>query len=336
MTHSPVLRSRLALLLVAWLILWAVIVATWMFDADGYTVGMPAAVFFLALLGPAPLLERLMTSPLLTLDSTNVVSETLLIPLYARATETRRPEPLLRDDAAAALVERLDYDFGRIRLSDLDRTLILLRVRQFDRWTSVFLGDHPGAAVVHIGCGLDTRFERVDDGLVEWYDLDLPEVIALRRELLPERPRVHALPGSAFHPEWMDAIRPTDPPPLVVAEGVLPYFAEAQVRGLALALRARFPGAELVCDAMTPLMARAHNLQLLISGMKARLHWGLRRPRDPETWAPGIRLLQEWYYFDRPEPRLKSSRWMRHVPPLGRGAGIFHYQLGAVPVVHQG
>lgn len=267
----------------------------------------------------------------IALESQNEIAETLLIALYARAQEMRQPQPLLRDEAAVALVARLDYDFGHIRLLPHDQAGIVLRVRQFDRWTQAFMARQPGAAVVNIGCGLDTRFERIDDGCVAWYDLDLPEVMAVRQRLLPERERGHSLATSVFEMAWMDAIRPTSPPPLFVAEGVLAYFTEDQVRRLVLGLRERFPGAELITDAYSPFMVWTHNWELRANRVEARLHWALKHPRDPETWAPGIRLLNEYYFFDQPEPRLGAMRWLRYIPFLARGVGIYHYLLSGGP-----
>ena len=274
--------------------------------------------------------------PKIKLQSENIVAETLLIPLYARALEARQPVPLIRDEAAAALVEQIDYDFARTRMHHHDQIFTLMRVREFDRRARDFLARHPQAVVIHIGCGLDTRFERVDNGQVTWYDLDLPEVIALRRQLIAEGERRRYLGCSVFDSSWLTAAgaqagRPT----LFLAEGVFPYFEEAQVKGLFLTFLERFPGAELVCDAMTPLMVRANNLQLRFLRVGARLHWGLRRGRDPERWrdassaGAGIRLLDEWFYFDRPEPRLGAAQFMRYLRPLAKGTGIYHYQLGS-------
>lgn len=111
-------------------------------------------------------------------------AETLLIPLYLRAIETQRSDALIRDDKAVALVKQMNYDFSRIKLSALDQVACVLRLREFDRYARDFLARYPEAVVVHIGCGLHTRFERVDNGQLEWYDLDLPEVIELRRKLI--------------------------------------------------------------------------------------------------------------------------------------------------------
>ena len=116
-------------------------------------------------------------------DMQDNVSETLIIPLYFRAKESVRPDALLVDNAALELVNRIDFDYSRIRLGAHDQVLIIMRVREFDRMARKFLEEHPGAVVVHIGCGLDTRYKRLEDMQVEWYDLDLPEVIALRRQV---------------------------------------------------------------------------------------------------------------------------------------------------------
>jgi O-methyltransferase involved in polyketide biosynthesis len=281
--------------------------------------------------------------PKIKLESQNAVAETLLIALYARALEAQQPSPLVCDPRALDLVAQMDYDFSRFKLEGHDQVTTIMRLREFDRRTQDFLARHsrptpagrpwtagqPQALVVHIGCGLDTRFERVDSGQVEWYDLDLPEVIALRRRLLPETARSHFLACSVLDTAWLDAVSAhAGLPALFLAEGVLPYLEEAQVKGLWLLLKERFPGAELVCDAMTPFMVWMHNAKLALSKVGARLHWGLRHARDPEGWAEGIRLLDEWYYFDRPEPRLGATQWMRLLPPLGKGVGVFHYQLG--------
>ena len=267
--------------------------------------------------------------PKIRLQSENVVAETLLIALYARALEAQQPTPLVRDDKAVALVSQIDYDFARFKLQGHDQATTIMRLREFDQRAQDYLARHPQAAVVHIGCGLDTRFERVDNGQVTWYDLDLPEVIALRRQLIAESERCRFVGCSVFDPAWLDAVSiPAGQPALFLAEGVFPYFEEAQVKSLVLTLMKRFPGAELVCDALTPFMVRLHNLKLATSKVGARLHWGLAHGRDPENWRAGIRMLDEWFYFDRPEPRLGAANLMRYCPPLAKGVGIFHYRLG--------
>ena len=261
------------------------------------------------------------------------VAETLLLPLYIRAIESQRPDALLKDDKAVALVKQMNYDSSwmtKMRVDEEDKVGLVLRNREFDRFVQDFLTRNPEAVVVHIGCGLDARFERVDNGRVEWFDLDLPEVIELRRQFIGgEGTRYHLLAHSAFDSAWLDTVSAHRPRPfLFLAEGVLMYFDEAQVKSLVLALRERFPGAELVLDAFSPFLIRMNNLRISRTKIGARYHWGLKRGKDLEQWSDGITLLDEWFVFDRPEPRLAHAQWMRHVPLLARVMGIFHYRLG--------
>ena len=222
------------------------------------------------------------------------VAETLLIPLYIRATESQRPDALIRDEKAVALAMQSGLDFSQVRQIRVPELLNVMRnlfTREFDRYARDFIGRQPEAVVVHIGCGLDSRFERVAarDSRVEWYDLDLPEVIALRRELLGDA-------GGRYH--------------------------------LLACSRDRFPGAELVFDGWRPFEVRLGNRYLAGSLYAGLMRWGFWRGQEIERWGDGIRLLDEWGFFDRPEPRLAPYRWLAPLFRLFKPMRIFHFQLG--------
>ena len=236
------------------------------------------------------------------------ISETLLIPLYIRATESQRPNAMIKDDKAVAMVNRIECDFSKFRMQQHDEVAVIMRMNKFDSHVRNFLKQNPEAVIVHIGCGLDTRFERVDNGWVEWFDLDLPEVMALRQKLIPsESSRYHTLATSVFEDGWLEEVSRYKPRSFMfLAEGVFPYFEESQVKSLFLRLRDRFPGSELVCDAHTPFVIRTDNLQLALSKVSARLRWGLKHGKDVESWGDGLLLLDEWFYFDDPEPRMST------------------------------
>ncbi len=277
------------------------------------------------------------------------VAETLLITLYIRAMESQRSDTLAKDERAEAVVRQLDQETLRKTLAltdDFSRVAVILKGREFDRFVQDFLARHPDAVVVHIGCGLDTRFERVDNGQVEWYDLDLPDVIDLRRELIgSEGVRHHYLVCSVLDHAWMDPVRVHQQRPfLFLAEGVFMYFKEAQVKSLVLKLRDCFPGAELVFDAFSPIMRWGHNSRVTRTRVGAYLHWGLKHAQDLERWGSGaggsgsagrtgggkpggIRLLDEHYPFQYPEPRMRRAIQMRIFPFLATAVGVFHYQL---------
>lgn len=267
------------------------------------------------------------------------LTDSLLTTLYIRAMETQRPDALLNDERAVALVTRMGSELGRIRAARVDeptRTALVLRSREFDRCTREFLTRYPEAVAVHIGCGLDTRFERVDNGQVAWYDLDLPEVIDLRRTLIGgEAARYHVLACSVFDSAWLDTVRTSRQQPILfVAEGVLMFFEEHQVKTLILTLRDHFPDAELMFDAFSPFFVWANNRRVARTKTGAQCYWGLRRGSDVEQWADGIRLLAEWYPFCQPEPRLAHLRWVRFVPFLARVIGVYRYRLGQTGHTH--
>jgi O-methyltransferase involved in polyketide biosynthesis len=274
--------------------------------------------------GVATMTEKIM-------QSLEGVSETLLMTLFARARESQRADGMIKDEKAIAMVNKLAGDFSRLKMHRHDEIAVIMRMRKFDNHVRDFLVRNPDGIVVHIGCGLDTRFDRVDNGHVEWFDLDMPQVIELRRQLIEETSdRHHILSTSVFETGWMDELVQYRPRPFMfVAEGVFPYFEEIQVSTLFQNLRDRFPACEVVCDAHTPFVIWVDNLQLAYAGVKARLHWSIRNGKDPECWGKGITMLEEWNYYDDDELSLKAFRWVRMFPGLAKSSGVFHYRLGA-------
>jgi O-methyltransferase involved in polyketide biosynthesis len=237
---------------------------------------------------------------------------------------------MIKDDKAISMVNQLDCDFSRLRMQRHDEVAVIMRMNKFDNYVRDFLSRNPDAVVVHIGCGLDSRFDRVDNGQVEWFDLDLPEVMELRQRLIPcENRRYHPLAASVFDDNWINAIEKYKPRPIMfIAEGVLPYFEEGQVKSLVCKLREHFPGCELVCDAHTPFVIWVDNLHLAYAKVEARLHWSLKHGKDVESWGEGIRLLDEWNYYQDDDSPLKAFHWVRLIPPLAKSSGVYLYRLG--------
>jgi O-methyltransferase involved in polyketide biosynthesis len=166
------------------------------------------------------------------------IQRTLLIPLYCRAAETRRPDALIRDETAVQVVEKIEGGLPYLaKMNAWDKVFTLMRVREFDHFAKAFLREHPAGVVVDIGCGLDTRFERLDNGLLNWVGLDLPDVITLRKRLLLEKQRACLVACSALDFAWLDCVPLRRSGYLFLAEGVLPYFEERDVKRLVLTLR---------------------------------------------------------------------------------------------------
>jgi len=267
------------------------------------------------------------------------VPDTYLAPLYWKAMESQRPDAMIKDEKAVALVTQMMADvstrsgFSRVKQIPMPELLKVMRImftREMDRYARDFLSRHPEAVVVHIGCGLDARFERVDNGQVEWYDLDLPEVIELRRKLFgDEGERHHLLGCSVLEEAWMEGLSIHRQHSLLfLAETVFVYFVEEQVKSLVLRLRDHFPGSELVFDGWRPFEVRLGNRYLSSSQFADHMRWGFWRGQEIEAWGDGIHLLDEWGFFDQPEPRLHSFRWMAPLFRLFKPMRIFQFSLG--------
>lgn len=258
----------------------------------------------------------------------DAISETLMLPLYFRAQECSAPSPLVRDPMARALVERLPYNFKKFDGHILMQTATLMRVAAVDRMVRAFLASYPDAVVVNVGAGLDTRFFRMDTGELDWYEMDLPEVMYIRRYFFEESDRYHMIDASLDEPDWYRKVVRRGRPLLILAEGVLMYLTEDCVRRFVHKIREDFSPAFLIFDAVSPLQVvmSAFNPTLWLTG--ARFCWGLSFPGELENWGEDIRLCESRHYLDQPDSRLG---WMNifHLHPAVRfGFSVQGYTLG--------
>jgi O-methyltransferase involved in polyketide biosynthesis len=170
------------------------------------------------------------------------VSRTLLAPLACRALESARPDAILHDPKAVKLVNALGNNQNMLLgMSRQDQFFTAMRARQFDLFARSFLDRFPNGLVVDIGCGMDTRFYRIDNGQMSWLGLDLPAVIELRRRFLPDDDRCQTIARSMFDLTWLDAVDQINKPVIFLAEGVFAYFTEKEVKTVIMALTKRFP-----------------------------------------------------------------------------------------------
>lgn len=262
------------------------------------------------------------------LNGFDAVAETMLIPLCYRAVEARQPEPLVRDECAQKIIDRLGIDPAHLKWRQPQQVFAMLRARQFDRWAQDFISRKPRAVVVEIGCGLDARFERLDNGQVEWFDMDLPAVIDLRRGFFPTHPRRAMLAHSVFDLSWLDCIPPAGPH-LFLAEGVFAYFEESEVRRVITTLAERFPGSEMVVDALSAFMVRSSALVPWFRGYQTRPRWAFTDGRQIETWSSCLHLLETYGYFDTPEPRLAGQGWMKRIKIFRESAHVLRLKFGS-------
>lgn len=230
----------------------------------------------------------------------NGVEETLFIPLWGRAYVSTHYPSLFYDAKAIDLVRSIDYDFSHIRerFPPEFRLISIARARQCDDAIRAYISDHPRASVISLGVGLDTGFFRIDNGLIEWYNLDLPDVIALREQLIPDTDRTHTIAKSLLDMSWCDDLDGTYDGVFVVANAVLMYIDERELKTFFSELADRLPGAEMVFNATSSNGVNQNNEVLCSIGMEhAPMKWSLDDANDLSRWDERITVLNQHSYF---------------------------------------
>ena len=219
--------------------------------------------------------------------------ETLLWTLYARALDSRSKHPILHDQAAEEVVGRIDYDFRTLKIAPDDVIGFAVRTKHLDQWTRDFLAAHPEATVLHLGCGLDSRVERIDPPpSVRWYDLDFPDVIELRRRLYPPRDGYCLIGADVADKSFLDQVRASGPV-MIVAEGLLMYLSENEVKDLFQRLTSHFQSGQLAFDVLSRLAVRIAKWNPALRATGAQMRWGVDDLRVLEQWVPRLQLVRE-------------------------------------------
>ena len=184
----------------------------------------------------------------------NTVQETLVIPLYSRKLCTELYPNLFQDETAVRLIDQIDYDFSEAEKNSHSLTQrfgsLEVAMRQYDLAFEVrdYLKSHPNAAVVNLGCGLDSTGKACDNGSCKIYNLDFPDVIAVRNELFPAGDREQNIPCDLNDTAWFSKINATGGA-IFFASGVFYYFLTEQVKVMVQSMADAFPGGVLAFDA---------------------------------------------------------------------------------------
>ena len=260
------------------------------------------------------------------------VQQTLFFPLLARARETESRRPLLSDPKAVELVRAINFNAAafqaRLRFIVVIRTMIL------DWWIRQFLAEHPDGTVVELGTGLNTRFERTDNGSVHWIDLDLPDTIELRRRFFADTDRRRMLAASLLDEDWLPEVEALPGPYFFVSDGVLTYLREEDVTAVLARIAARFPGSRLAFDTYSEATMKYEHKMAAKRGI-ARWQWACDDPRTLERL--GLRLLES-ARPTRPPAGLRAALPARYRyllpladPVLGRGFTLSLFQAAPEP-----
>ena len=217
------------------------------------------------------------------------VPETMLQTIYARAKESRG-RGAIHDAKAEEIIEKLDYDFSLAEKDTAMRSGVIARTIVLDRLTKEWLASHPGAAVVNIACGLDTRCYRMS-GYAHWYNLDLPETMAVRQAFLPESGTISQIAMSAMD-DWGDKIKEQNTPVLIIIEGLTMYLSEADVQRIFAVISHRFEKATVFVETMNPMVVKRFK-EKSIEGSNAKFTWGVKDGPALAARLPDFRFIEE-------------------------------------------
>ena len=229
------------------------------------------------------------------------VQETLLLPLWGRAVEAQKSKPRLVDSKAVEIIGGIDYDLSSIsqNLNQISQLAWVARSLRVDAVISDFIKRHPRAAIVNLGCGLDTTFDRIDNGQIRFYELDLPDVVELRKAFFTDSERHRTIAGSFLETGWFNELEINDGLMLIGA-GLFYFFSEGRICKFFKALADNFNQCEVFFDSLSPLGIKIAAKKVLKAGGMSRATaapWGLSRAKSLEDWDDRIKVLEEIPFY---------------------------------------
>jgi methyltransferase (TIGR00027 family) len=237
----------------------------------------------------------------ITLPAFTPAQESLFLTLGGRALDSRLPRPFLGDAMADEIITKVGYDLTKFpalstKLLDAKTKVfdIAVRAKKLDDVVRRFVANHSDAVVLDLGAGLDSRMFRIDPPpTVEWYDIDFPEVIGLRRRLLPQASNAHSIAADLSDPGWLRDL-PTDRPAVIVADGLIVFLSQDDFVSLLNRLTGHFPSGELAFNAYTTYAVWAvKHVRSMASIAGGVANPGFNDPRQPERWVAGLKLIEQ-------------------------------------------
>ena len=242
----------------------------------------------------------------ITLPALTPAQESLFLTLAGRALDSRLPRPFLGDTMADEVLSKSGYDIAKfpplttkLLNAQLKAFDIAVRAKRLDEVARRFVESHPNAIVLDLGAGLDGRISRVKPpATVSWYDVDFPQIVDLRHQLLPERVSAHSVGADLTDPNWLNEI-PADRPAVIVADGLVAFLHEEDFVSLLNRLTNHFPSGEIAFNLYTTWAVWGSKRISAISA--AVVNPGFNDPRQPERWVPGLKLVEEIFLTRAPE-----------------------------------
>jgi methyltransferase (TIGR00027 family) len=265
----------------------------------------------------------------------NTVSETALITLKSRAVETERKSPIIHDPQSLMLLDKLnslELSDGQKRILERNppkalSSYVALRARKFDAYASAFIKDNPSGLVISLGAGFDTRYWRISAGAGKYFEVDLPEVVSVKKDILGDGLEYELIGCSVLENEWMEQLAAKQKENILfLAEGLLMYLPEKEVIRLFQQLASSFTNSQIVFEVVNRKYTMGFRKKMVESKMKRRsgteagasYSYGISEGKDIQAYADNLKVLEEWSYFEDPDVRPKSLSLLRHFRSFSR------------------
>ncbi len=249
-------------------------------------------------------------------------SKTLYIPLYGKAMMSR--EGFFEDKIAEEIVESCGYDFEDVDKSRKLAVFLAMRAKQYDEMAEKFIEKCPDCIVLHLGCGLDSRCDRVKLRAQKWYDIDFPEVIGLRRKYFTENDLYRMISSSVTDFNWLDEIAYNGENVLVIAEGLSMYLTLDEMVRLMTEFGKRFSKTAFLFDAYSTIAAKMSKLKNPINKMDAQIYFSMSDPAALEYRVRNAKcVINKSIIQKRYIDRLSGAMKARFTFMGGFGSGFY-------------
>ena len=256
------------------------------------------------------------------------VSKTAIVTLRSRVIESERSRHVITDPMARFCLDKIismvpEEDNEQVLKRNLSPVLTLhlaLRARKYDSLVNDYIAENPGCVVINLGCGFDTRYWRINNRECEYLDLDLPEVIELKKEILGEELKYELIGSSVLNTSWIDMVTAKrSQNVLLLAEGLFMYLEREDVINLLRVITRSFLRSQIILEVVEQKYTRGIWKRMAEMKMKRELgleagssyNFGIKDARELETFAGGIRVISEWSYFEDPDIRPRILKYMR-------------------------
>lgn len=274
----------------------------------------------------------------------SAVSETALLTLKSRIIESEKDPPLIVDPKGKEILDKIRKlipaeTWERVlkrKFSPALTSYISLRARKYDAYTRAFL-QNPDGLVVSLGCGFDTRYWRISSGDFRYIEVDLPEVIDLKKELTGPDPGYQLMGCSVLNPQWISDIAAIQKEHILfLAEGLFMYLPAQEVIAIFKRLTSTFSSSQIVFETVHQKYTRGFRKKMVERKMKrnsgtlagSSFTYGIRCAEDIEQYADKLKVLEEWSCFEDPDLRPKSMQVLKHFKAFSRTQWTIKASIG--------